>query len=136
MKDFIKYLVVIFVLGLLNPYTINDSVADDEDKILNDFLENAVKKARRNIEAKGRLETEDVLPLMLKFQYNDIAHLRKEMVTKTEFNAFKVEFNAFKQSLEYRFVVIESQISFLQWIIIFGFAFLAVLQSYVIFKKK
>jgi len=107
-----------------------------EGTIIDDFLENAVQKARQNIKEKGRIETEDAIPLILKLQYNHIAHLRKEMVIKTEFNAFK-------QYVEYRFNGLESEIDLLRWIMLFGFAFLAilitilgVLQGYSIFNKR
>ena len=105
-----------------------------EDTIIDDFLENAVQKARQNIKEKGRIETEDAIPLILKLQYNHIAHLREDMVTKTEFNAFK-------QYVEYQFNGLESEIDLLRWIMLFGFAFLAVLitilgvlQGYSIFS--
>ena len=57
-----------------------------EDQFLNDFIDNAVNRARNNIQQKGKLETEDAIPLMLKSQFNHIAHLEMDMLTKTEFD--------------------------------------------------
>ncbi len=55
-----------------------------DDQILSEFLDNAVLKARERITQEGRLSTEDAIPLMLKSQFNHIAHLEQEMVTKKE----------------------------------------------------
>jgi len=152
MKNFIQIIILVFIC-------FNISIADQQgdkifkkadDKILENFLENAAKKAKRNISEKGKLDTQDAIALMLRSQFNHIAHLRENMVTKIEFNAFKAEFNAFKaefnafkaefntfkQNVDYRFSLLESQISFLKWIMMFGFAFIAILQGYVIFKRK
>ncbi len=64
-----------------------DSIIEDE--ILAKFLDNAAAKAMRNIEEQGSLSTEDAIPLMLKSQFNHIAHLDKQMVTKAEFLELK-----------------------------------------------
>ncbi len=91
-----------------------------EDHFLNEFLENRVQKAKENIQQKGRLETEDAIPLMLKSQFNHIAHLEQEMVTKTEFAGLKQQFEG-----------LNSRFTFSIWLITFGFTFLGALQTYL-----
>ena len=106
-----------------------------DDEILNSFLSNAVEKAKKNITTKGGLETEDAIPLMLKSQFNHIAHLEKQMITRDEFNQRFSEFETRFHHLEGRFSSIESQFSYTKWLITFGFTFLGALQIYVGFIK-
>lgn len=102
-----------------------------EDQILAEFLDNAVKKAKKSIENKGVLTTEDAIPLMLKSQFNHISHLEEQMVTKNEFNDLKDQFAGLKN----QFAGLKDQFNFTKWLIAFGFAFLASLQIYLAFLK-
>ncbi len=95
-----------------------------DDKILSEFLDNAVQQAKTRIAEDGCLRTEDAVPLMLKSQFNHIAHLERDMVTRADFNGLKDQFSGLKD-----------QFSFLKWVILFGFTFLAALQMYIAFVK-
>ncbi len=95
-----------------------------EDEILAKFLDNAASKAKRNIEEHGTLSTEDAIPLMLKSQFNHIAHLEQQMVTKDQFQVLKDQFQGLKE-----------QFSFLKWIIGIGFVMLFALNLYIVFFK-
>jgi len=48
-------------------------------EILKKFLEHKCKEAEREIEEKGTLSEENAIPLLLKTQFNHIAHLDKEL---------------------------------------------------------
>ena len=61
-----------------------------EDKILKDFLENAVRKAKVEIKEKGVLTVENALPLLLDSQYNHIVHLTED-IGKINFRLDKVD---------------------------------------------
>ncbi len=109
-----------------------------EDEILAKFLDNAASKAKRNIEEHGTLSTEDAIPLMLKSQFNHIAHLEQQMVTKDQFQALKDQFQALKdqfQVLKDQFQGLKEQFSFLKWIIGIGFVMLFALNLYIVFFK-
>jgi len=87
----------------MKEYNNIDEMMDEE--ILEEFLNNAVEKAKEEIRNTGKLSVENAVPLMLKNQYNHIRHLEnhikhleENMVTKEEFKAFKEEFKAFKNS--------------------------------------
>ncbi len=95
------------------------SVAEDkkqsfEDELISAFLTKSTEKARQQIADEGKLSTENAIPLMLKSQYNHIAHLDEQMVTKTEFNGeikslkeqmvTKAEFNGEIKSLKEQMV--------------------------------
>jgi hypothetical protein len=87
----------------MKEYNNIDKMMDEE--ILEEFLNNAVEKAKEEIRNTGKLSVENAVPLMLKNQYNHIRHLEnhikhleENMVTKEEFKAFKEEFKAFKNS--------------------------------------
>ena len=95
-----------------------------DDKILSEFLDNVVQQAKTRIAEDGCLRTEDAVPLMLKSQFNHIAHLERDMVTRADFNGLKDQFSGLKD-----------QFSFLKWVILFGFTFLAALQMYIAFVK-
>ena len=69
-----------------------------EDELISAFLTKSTEKARQQIADEGKLSTENAIPLMLKSQYNHIAHLDEQMVTKTEFNALKEQFNGAQRS--------------------------------------
>ncbi|MCH8317565.1 MAG: hypothetical protein IIA88_03575 [Bacteroidetes bacterium] len=77
-----------------------------EDEILQSFLENASKSAVEEIKNEGKLSEKNAIPLILKTQFNHIAHLdndlshiretelpdiRVNMVTKEEFRSFRTE---------------------------------------------
>ena len=110
-----------------------------DDEILNSFLSNAVEKAKRNIATKGRLETEDAIPLMLKSQFNHIAHLEKQMITRDEFNQrfseLDSKFDGKFDGLNSKFEGLKDQFSFTKWFIMLGFTVLGALQIYVGFIK-
>ncbi len=106
-----------------------DSIIEDE--ILAKFLDNAAAKAMRNIEEQGSLSTEDAIPLMLKSQFNHIAHLEKQMVTKVEFKGLENKFQVLKDL----FQGLKDQFSFLKWVIGIGFVMLFALNLYIIFFK-
>ena len=87
----------------MKEYNNIDEMMDEE--ILEEFLNNAVEKAKEEIRNTGKLSVENAVPLMLKNQYNHIRHLEnhikhleENMVTKEEFKAFKEEFKVFKNS--------------------------------------
>ena len=102
-----------------------------DDQILSEFLDNAVQQAKKRITQEGRLSTEDAIPLMLKSQFNHIAHLEEQMVTKADFNLLKDQFGGLKD----QFGGLKDQFAFVKWVIMLGFTFLAVLQVYVAFIK-
>ena len=112
-----------------------------EDELISAFLTKSTEKARPQIADEGKLSTENAIPLMLKSQYNHIAHLDEQMVTKTEFNGeikslkermvTKTEFNALKE----QFNGLKDQVGFMKWLIMLGFALLAALQVYTSFIK-
>lgn len=131
-----------------------------EDQFLNDFIDNAVNRARNNIQQKGKLETDDAIPLMLKSQFNHIAHLEMDMLTKTEFeirintlvtkaeiearlstlvtkSEFEAKINTLvtKTEIESRFKAVDERFALLQWTVGIGFTFMAFLQTYVSFFK-
>ncbi len=116
-----------------------------DDQILSEFLDNAVQQAKSRITQEGRLSTEDAIPLMLKSQFNHIAHLEQEMVTRADFNGLKDQFTGLKDQftglkdqftgLKDQFTGLKDQVSFLKWGITAGFTFLAILQVYVAFIK-
>lgn len=70
------------------------------DEILQDFLDKAVENAKEEIKRDGRLSIDNAMPLLLKSQFNHILHLdrelsdiRKNMVTRDEFNRLNTHFN-------------------------------------------
>ncbi len=103
-----------------------------EDQFLNDFIDNAVNRARNNIQQKGKLETDDAIPLMLKSQFNHIAHLEMDMLTKAE---FEIRINTLKTEIDNRFKTIDERFTLLQWTLGIGFTFMAFLLTYVTFFK-
>ena len=100
----------------------NKNMVDDE--IIAAFLDNAADEAKRSIKEGGRLTTELAIPLMLKSQFNHIAHLEEQMVTKKELNGLKDQFDGLK-----------NQVGFIKWMILFGFTLLAALQVFTTFIK-
>ena len=107
-----------------------------EDELISAFLTKSTEKARQQIADEGKLSTENAIPLMLKSQYNHIAHLDEQMVTKTEFNALKEQFNGLKEQfngLKEQFKGLKDQVGFMKWMIMLGFALLAALQVYTSF---
>lgn len=73
-----------------------------EDEILKAFLEKASHRAMDEINNKGTLSEENAIPLLLKNQFNHIAHLDmqlKKMVTKEEFLYFRNELYDFKSEM-------------------------------------
>jgi len=53
-------------------------------EILKKFLEHKCKEAEREIEEKGTLSEENAIPLLLKTQFNHIAHLDMELTALRE----------------------------------------------------
>jgi len=111
----------------------NDQEQMIDDQILSKFLDNAVAKAKKRIEEEGRIETEDAIPLMLKSQFNHIAHLEQQMITRTEFNARFNDLESKFIGLKDQFAGLKDQFAFVKWVIMLGFALLASLQIYVAF---
>ncbi|MEW6094905.1 MAG: hypothetical protein AB1567_00030, partial [bacterium] len=50
-----------------------------EDDILQNFLNNAVKTARKQIDEEGKLTVDNAIPLLLHSQFNHILHLDSEL---------------------------------------------------------
>ena len=124
-----------------------------EEQIIISFLDNAVAKSLENLKQHGQLTTEDAIPLMLKSQFNHIAHLDQEMVTKTEFRekfegmenkitglsegmenkitGLRGEMNSLKSEMK----SLKSEMKSLKWtmgmVLTIGFAVMASLQTYV-----
>jgi len=57
---------------------------DAEESLILAILDSAVKKARENIEKKGMITLEEAIPLLLRGQYNHIAHLERRLDEITE----------------------------------------------------
>ena len=131
---------------------VEDKKQSFEDELISAFLTKSTEKARQQIADEGKLSTENAIPLMLKSQYNHIAHLDEQMVTKTEFNALKDQFTALKDQfnglkeqftglkeqfngLKEQFKGLKEQVGFMKWMIMLGFALLAALQVYTGFIK-
>ena len=133
-----------------------------EDELISAFLTKSTEKARKQIADEDKLSTKNAIPLMLKSQFNHIAHLDEQMVTKTEFReeienlkeqmvtktefngkieslkeqmVTKTEFNGKFESLKEQFNGLKDQVGFMKWLIMFGFALLAALQVYTSFIK-
>lgn len=102
-----------------------------EDQILNDFIDHAVDKAKKNIRETGNLEIEDAIPLMLKSQFNHIAHLEKETMPRAELGARFSHIDQRFEAMDYRFDVLEKQFGFMKWMVGIGFSFLGALQIYI-----
>jgi hypothetical protein len=90
-----------------------------EDQILLNFLENSAKEASEEIRSKGLLSEKNAIPLMLKSQFNHIAHLDAKMVTRDEFLTQIKEINS-------KFDLMHSKFNHMQWFMSMGFAFLSV----------
>ncbi|MFC1482882.1 hypothetical protein ACFL56_01355 [Candidatus Margulisiibacteriota bacterium] len=106
-----------------------------EDQVLNAFIENAVKKAKDNIEEKGKIETEDAIPLMLKSQMNHIHHLESHVNRLEKETANKKDLKNLEEKFFIRFNALEKSFDFAKWLIMFGFAFLATLQIFLAIVK-
>jgi len=126
-----------------------------EDEILLRFLERSSKAALEEVKQEGTLSEKNALPLLLKAQFNHITHLDMEMVTKAEFEPFRVrvaenmvtkieltalsdrvrliedemltkaEFQKFVAVVEYRFEAIEKRFDELYKFMRLGFGFTA-----------
>lgn len=113
-----------------------------EDEILQSFLENASKSAMEEIKKEGQLSEKNAIPLILKTQFNHIAHLdrelshiretelpdiRENMLTKDEFESFKMvefksfreEFKSFKTEMRWLFGIVLAFIGSLMAILVF-----------------
>ena len=101
-----------------------------EDEILQSFLENASKSAMEEIKSEGKLSEKNAIPLILKTQFNHIAHLDRELkelnntvetklVTKDEFNNFKDEFKSFRTEMRWLFGIVLGFMCSLMAILIF-----------------
>ena len=62
----------------------HNAETDAEESLILAILDSAVKKARENIEKKGMITLEEAIPLLLRGQYNHIAHLEKRLDEITE----------------------------------------------------
>ena len=61
------------------PAQVNYNIDNDATNILLKFLDNKAEQAMKEIEEKGSLSEENAIPLILKTQFNHIAHLDKEL---------------------------------------------------------
>ena len=75
--------------------------------ILLKFLENKSQKAMKEIEENGTLSEENAIPLILKTQFNHIAHLDKEL-TLFRKNVDK-RFESFREMVDRRFEKIDQR---------------------------
>lgn len=89
----------------------------EEDSYLFDYLEKDIENAKKDIKDGKGLSQKGATAMILKGMYNHIAHLDENMVTKDEQKELRRQFE------------------FIKWFIIFGFAFLAVLQTVIAFIK-
>lgn len=91
-----------------------------EDQILMGLLNKNAQEAMDEIKTTGTVSQKNAIPLMLKSQFNHIAHLdekiqkmQEDMVTRTEFNT--------------KFGQIERELGFLKWFMMAGFSFMSIL---------
>jgi len=94
-----------------------------EDQILLNFLESSAKEASEEIRTKGILSEKNAIPLMLKSQFNHIAHLDAKMVTRDEFLTQIKEIN---NKFDLKFDLMQSKFNHMQWFMSMGFTFLSV----------
>lgn len=98
-----------------------------DDQILMDYLDNAVAEARAHLKKTKHLEDKHATSLMLKSQFNHlnhmeghIKHLEDTMVTKEVFN---LKIGVLSKEIG----ILGGRMTFLQWLIVAGIAFLAML---------
>ncbi|GAB4200766.1 MAG: hypothetical protein Fur0023_04460 [Bacteroidia bacterium] len=90
-------------------------------EILLKFLDRKVKEAEEEIEKEGKLSDDKAIPLLLKSQFNHIAHL------DTEISSIKVLMNE-------KFKEVDKKFDRLMTIITVGIAFLSLLIALLYFK--
>ncbi|GIV29716.1 MAG: hypothetical protein KatS3mg028_0782 [Bacteroidia bacterium] len=90
-------------------------------EILLKFLARKVKEAEEEIEKEGKLSDDKAIPLLLKSQFNHIAHL------DTEISSIKVLMNE-------KFKEVDKKFDRLMTIITVGIAFLSLLIALLYFK--
>lgn len=91
-----------------------------EDQILMGLLNKNAQEAMDEIKTTGTVSQKNAIPLMLKSQFNHIAHLdekiqimQEDMVTRNEFNI--------------QFGQIERELGSLKWFMMAGFSFMSIL---------
>jgi len=109
-----------------------------EDQILINLLGKSAESAMDEIKTTGTLSQKNAIPLMLKSQFNHIAHLdekMEDMVTKNDFNN---RMNAMENKFESRFIQMEGRLAnlengfgLLKWFMVSGFSFLGILIAVV-----
>jgi len=110
----------------------------EDDSYLFAYLDKDIEDSKKDIKDGKGLSQKGATAMLLKGMYNHIAHLDQNMVTKAEFNGLKGQFNGLKDQfggLKDQFSGLKGQFEFVKWIIISGFAFLAVLQAVIAFVK-
>jgi len=115
----------------------------DTVEILVKFLDKKVKEAEREIEEKGILSDDKAIPLLLKSQFNHIAHLDSEItelriLMDKRFEQVDKRFEQVDKRFEQmdkRVGEVDKKIDRLFVVLSIGIAFLALLISLVFFKK-
>ncbi len=97
-----------------------------EDQILLNFLENSAQAASEEIKSKGILSEKNAIPLMLKSQFNHIAHLDAKMVTRDEFLTQMKDVNNKFDQVYSKFDLLQSKFNHMQWFMGLCFTFLSV----------
>jgi len=118
-----------------------------EDQILMSLLGKSAESAMDEIKTTGTLSQKNAIPLMLKSQFNHIAHLDEKMqemvtidvfdkkvaglVTKEEFNSRIGSIDNRLTRLEIGLENIKESFGFLKWFMVSGFSFLGILIAVV-----
>lgn len=127
-----------------------------EDEILQQFLVKAVEDAKKQIKDSGILSVESAIPLLLHSQYNHILHLEEKMATKDDIKYMTIKDDikhmATKDDIKYMATKddisrleheiarmdgnmkqiegtvkhLDGNIKHLQWVIMYGFAIVAI----------
>lgn len=104
------------------------------DEILEKFLNNAVEKAKEQIEKEGKLTVENAIPLLLQSQYNHILHLDQELsLLRKSFSEQFGKIDERFEKMEGRFEKINNRMNWLFGITIavmsLGFTYIGILIS-------
>jgi len=111
-----------------------------EDQILMNLLGKSAESAMDEIKTTGTLSQKNAIPLMLKSQFNHIAHLDEKMQEMVTIDAFdkkvaglvtKEEFNTRISKIEMDLSVLKEYFGFLKWFMVSGFSFLGILIAVV-----
>lgn len=85
-----------------------------EDEILQGFLEKSAARAMAEIKNEGKLSEANAIPLLLKAQFNHVAHLDLELTTMRK--DFTCELAEFRAEINTKFADFKSDIhSRLNW---------------------